>query len=117
MHLTSDEITAMQAAADLALPETGAIYRATLSSDSMGGFTESWVLQSSPACRVDAPSGAILAEYAERIAGRQAMVINCPASTSVQAADRVIVSGVTYEVLGVLTQSWEITRRVVGVRL
>ena len=36
--LSAAEITAMQAAADLALPVTGAIYRATLASDSMGGF-------------------------------------------------------------------------------
>lgn len=115
--LSSDEISSMQAAVNAALPSTGTVKRVSRASDSMGGFTETWTTVTATACRVDpAVSSQVLQMYAARLGERQATVINFPYGTDIQEGDEVTIGLVVYEVLGILSGSWELVRQAVAVR-
>lgn len=115
--LTSDEIAEMRTTANLTLTETVVVKRKTRSSDSAGGFTVSTATAATTTGRVTPATNAGIQVYAQRIGERQAYIVNLPAGTDVREDDQVVIGGVTYEVLGLLTGSWEIVRQCVCVRL
>lgn len=116
-YLTAAEIAAMKTAADLALPETVTISRASLASDGMGGFTETWATVTTAACRVDPPGTVRLDEWMDKIQNRSAWVLHVPAGTNITGNDQVTSGGVTYQVIGIISRDWEITRQAVVVKL
>lgn len=115
--LSAAQLTSMRATADLALPDSAVLSRATLTSDGMGGYTESWATTATVACRLDPPGNARLDQWQEKIMNRAAFILSVPDDTDIQSQDRASVSGSTYEVLGLLDASWEITSRAVVVKL
>jgi hypothetical protein len=105
----------MRITADLSLPETASVYRAAETTDSAGGFTIVESLAATLACRIDPPGKNVQLElYASQIGNRTAHVLNFPAGSDVRIGDRLTINGVDYEALGILAQSWEITRQVVA---
>lgn len=115
--LSAAQIASMKTTADLALPDTAVISRATLASDSMGGYTETWATVATVACRLDPPGNARLDQWQEKIMNRAVFILSTPASTDIRSQDRATISGSVYEVLGLMDASWEITSRAVVVRL
>jgi hypothetical protein len=117
IYLTDAEIAGMKETADLALPDTGTIRRATFASDGMGGFTETWATSATVACRVDFPGSIRLDQWQEKIQNRSVFILNVPADTELLGDDQVTVGTVIYSVIGVLSGSWEITERAVVVKV
>ena len=99
--------------AELALPDVCVVQSRTLTSDGQGGKTETWATSVTTTCRVS-PSGRLPVEVA-RADGTKAVadwVVTLPYATTVTATARLVVDGVTYEVVGVRApRSWELTRR------
>ena len=112
--LSAAQLTSMRATADLALPDSAVLSRATLASDGMGGYTETWATVE---CRLGPPGNARLDQWQEKIMNRAVFILSVPDDTDIQSQDRASVAGATYEVLGLLDGSWEITSRAVVVRL
>lgn len=116
-YLSAAEIAGMQATADLALPDSATIQRASLASDGMGGYTETWATVATVSCRLDPPGNARLDQWQEKIMNRAVYILNTPASTDIQSQDRATVNGSVYEVIGLMDASWEITSRAIVVAL
>jgi len=118
--LSASDLAAMREAQDAALPDTCTIRRKTLVSDGMGGYTETWSdLATGVKCRIATsryrPEEAAIAE---KFTGRTLWMLTLPAGTDVTNEDRVVLSGTTYEVVGVLSAgSWEMCRRVLVVEV
>lgn len=115
--LSSTELTAMRATAATALPDTATINRATLASDGMGGDTETWATVDTSSCRLDPPGNARLDQWQEKIMNRAVFILNLEEGTDIQSGDQATVNTKVYEVLGLMTGSWEITRRAAVVEL
>lgn len=113
--LTAAELAVLREVQEEAMPDTCTIQRRSLQSDGMGGYTESWSdLATGVRCRIAS------ARYrpeeraiAEQVRGKTLWMLTLPAGQDITARDRVIVSGVAYEVVGLLTGgAWETARRV-----
>lgn len=115
MFLTAAEIASMKTTANLALPDTAVISRASLVSDSAGGFTATWATVDTVSCRVDPPGNIRLDEWSEKIMDRSVWILSTEAGTDLQDGDQVVTGGVTYLVVGILTRSWEIIRQAIVV--
>lgn len=109
--LTSSEIARMRATAQRAMPGSAIIQGGTLTSDGGGGWTEGFTAAGTVACRV-APIAGSEREVGDRIVADSQYIITLPAATAVETDDRIVVSGVTYNVTAVRDRSWEVTRRV-----
>lgn len=109
--LSTAQLTSMRDAAALALPETGTVARRTMASDSAGGFTVTEASAGTVACRLDPVSNrdAILQTYAERIGSRPVFILNLDYGSNLVVGDEVTISAVSYEVIGILERSWEVT--------
>jgi head-tail adaptor len=114
--LTSVEMSEIRADQELLMPDSGQISRRTLTSDGMGGQTESWAAQgTAKACRIG--TGGRSAEerrIAERVGAVMSYVVTLPAGTDITEADRIVVtpsalsavSGTrTLEVVGIVRDS------------
>ncbi len=100
------------------MPDSGVISRKTLTSDGMGGSTALWSTSSTVACRVEPLSRLTPQEriVAERVAPRLLYRITVPHDADVIAADRVIIGGAIYEVLGPMVGgAWTVTQKVLAV--
>lgn len=114
---SATELDAMRSTLEASLPDTAQVRRKTLTSDGMGGQTESWATVATVACRV-APSGRPEERaVAERLASVSVWTVTLPALTDVRAVDRLVVGARTFEVVGVLARSDEVGRRVVCVEV
>jgi SPP1 family predicted phage head-tail adaptor len=96
------------------LPDVCTISRRTQTTDSQGGYTETWATASTTTCRV--VSSNLTPEEratADRLSLATAWVVILPALTDVTAADRIVVGSRTFEVAAVLApKTWEVGRRV-----
>ena len=114
--LSASEIAAMREAQEAALPDTCTILRRTLTNDGQGGYVETWSeVATGVKCRLVhsnlAPRETVIAE---RAAGRTVWQLTVPYGTDISRTDRVVVNGVTYEILAVWSGgTWETARRVV----
>ncbi|MGQ9809704.1 MAG: head-tail adaptor protein, partial [Armatimonadota bacterium] len=83
-------------------------------SDGAGGFTETWTPVATAACRLS-PLGQTPQEQviAARLTNISGWVVTLPALTDVRPTDRLVIGSRTFEVVGILTGSWEISRRVI----
>jgi head-tail adaptor len=113
--LTATDLDAMRSTLDESLPDTAQVGRQALVSDDAGGFSESWSVVATVACRVS-PGGLLPQEraVAERMGVVSSWVVTLPALTDVRAADRLVVGTRTFEVVAPLgPRSYEVSRRVV----
>lgn len=118
--LTASDLAFMRATQDEALPDTCTIQQKTLTSDGMGGYTEGWTDRATDvACRL-APATYRPGEQviAEQQVGSSLWQLTLPAGQVIEASDRVVVAGVTYEVVGVHSGgAWETAKRALLIRL
>lgn len=108
-------LTGIRKVLDASLTETATVQRVTRTGDGMGGFSESWATVATVSARV-APLGNSPQErvIAERLTGVTLWTVTLPAGTDVTDADRIGISGRTFEVTGMLgPQSLEAARRAV----
>lgn len=121
MSLSAADLAAMRDTLEDTLPDVCVIQRRSLTTDSQGGRTESWVAAGTVDCRLSplsAGQGANEATRGDRIAGDEDWVITMPALTDVTVRDRLVVGSVTYEPVGLrAARSWEMSRRAVCKRI
>lgn len=96
----------------LALSDTGNILTRTLTSDSGGGATQTWVAGTAVSCKAEPiPNRTERTLTAGRIDERSTHVITVPAGTPVETDDRFAISGRgTFEVTAVRQQTAEWSR-------
>lgn len=112
--LTATEIAAMRATQESALPETCTRTRYPLISNGAGGYTKGVADTITLACRVS--SRGAPAEYLRQSAatGRRVMMVTVPQGSDVRHTDELLVSGVTYRVIGFDSAGeWETAMRCV----
>lgn len=116
--LSTAAIESMRATLDASLPDICTISRNTQVSDGAGGWTESWAVLATVACRI-APTGNQPQErvIAERLTTSQGYTVTLPAETPITTKDRIIKGGRTFDVVGVMERTEEISRRVVVVEV
>lgn len=123
MGLTDAELTAIRDAADTYLPDSATIQTATQSVGAMGGNANSYANSATGvSCRLDPTTSQAMTEAVRglRLSADQTMVLNVAYTQTINASDRVIVGGVTYEVVQILNQSQSyatLTRAIVKVLL
>lgn len=85
------------------LTDTCIISRLSLSSNSMGGGTESWSnIATGVACSIVRDTG-LEKTAGEKLEAETMFLLHITYSTDIKAADRVVCQGVTYNVLAVLS--------------
>lgn len=112
--LTAAEISAMRATQNLAMPDTGIIYRLVGTADGMGSYTEGTVAVGTVTGRLMPMAG-----YSsnERQGAAQPISVNrywwtVPFDTTISADNLVVVSGQLLRVLEVnLDDAWETAKR------
>ncbi len=117
--LTASQIARMRATMNRALPDIAIIQRRTGASDGAGGVTYTWAPHATVACRVSPIAGGEMllsdrnSSSGDRAVDETTHVVTVAAETDITEADRVIVSGMTYEVTTVRARGeWELSRRV-----
>jgi len=117
LPLTGGEITNMQNVVASSLLGTAVIYRQQLTSDGIGGYTETFAAHGTVAARLGrlAPDqfGGQQLVVGGQIVEISSCVFSLPAFTDITETDRLEYAGVTYEVVDVLTRAPdELVRRV-----
>lgn len=117
--LSADDLAALQATQEAALPSTCTITRRSLLPDGQGGYTETWAtLAASVACRMSALRNPTEQVVGERFVGKTLWQLTLPAGQDVTHEDRVTVEGLAYEVAGINSGgAWETARRVILARM
>lgn len=112
--LSDGQITRMRATAERALTDTCAVQRKTTVSDGGGGTTSTWGPHlASVRCRLSPAAGGEDGVTGARISDESTHIVTLPAGTDVTEADRLVISGQTFEITLVRTRGrFEITRRV-----
>lgn len=102
----------MRAVAAQALPGTAVIQTESFTDDGGGGGTLGWSAAGTVSCRI-APMTGSERDIADRVAEDAESVVTLPADTDIDASDRLLIDGRTYNVLHVRERdAWELTRRV-----
>jgi head-tail adaptor len=97
--ITASELTAMRADLTASMPGTVTVSRVTLTSDGMGGQSESWATVGTAVARVS-PNGAGLDDIVGgEVINQTPWVVTLPAGTSVTERDRLVYEGQTFEVI------------------
>lgn len=114
-ELTAQELTDMRTIADDFFPDTCTIQTVTGSTGAMGGVAQSYAnTYTGVACRVDPMDTGSETIVNEALEGRSGWRLNIPYDQAIAIEDRVIHSGVTYEVRSVMdTHSYSTIRRAV----
>ena len=117
--ISAADLAAMQATQASALPGTCSISRRSMATDDQGGYTETWAdLATGVACRLVVMRAPTEALVAARFANMELWQLTLPVGQDITHNDRVVVSGVTYEVAGINSGGeWETARRVVLARV
>ena len=104
MAISTSEMAEMRAVQQTFLPDTAVIQRATAGVDSIGEGTLAWAAIGTTACRVRPPglrpNPTVVGESPETVAQ---WVITLPQDEDVEAGDRIVTGGYTFEV----THSWD----------
>lgn len=116
---TTGQIAHMRAAINALMPDTCNLLTVTRTSDSAGGFTESWgTAAGTVSCRLDLLAGrSAPVGFEQVVAGVQdtytRWILTVPYDTTVTEAYRVEHGGNTYNVVAVDTdKSWRLNKRV-----
>ncbi len=118
MAITKNDMNFMRADQNSYLPDTGSIYRKTITNTPLGA-QESYTLIASAKCRI-APIGDRKSEsiYQEEIKHNVQIIeylhiATFPQETDIQIIDRVLINSIWFEVTAILTrQSYETAKRV-----
>lgn len=120
---TASELEIAQAEIADLLPQTATIQRRTLTDDTAGGKVAAYADVSAVACRLafagskDEPTQTDRAE-AGRIVAQVQYVITLPALTEIEATDRLVIDGATYELLSPVTVRFdEVSKRLLARKL
>ena len=106
----SGTVTYLRGLAALALTDVGQVGSGTVTGDSGGGGTTTWVYAESVMCRID-PLGGGEQVIAERLSDRSTHLITLPPATPLSPMQRLQVTGVgTYEITAVREQTGELMR-------
>lgn len=117
--LSAKELTDMRTIADDFFPGTCTIQTKTTTTGGMGGISESYAnTYTGVACRLDPGGGGDEAVVNFALEGKSTWMLNIPYDQAIAIEDRVVHSGETYEVVGVVdTHSYSTIRRAVLVRV
>ena len=115
--LSAAELAAMRETAAEAMPSTAVVSRASLASDSMGGFTETWATVDTVICRISPPGNVRLDQWSEKIQDRTPYILDAEEGSDIEPGDEVAIGSDTYLVVGLMVGSWEITRQMIVVKL
>lgn len=118
--LSSGDLSRMRTQLETTLPDSGTISRRSTTDDGMGGQVETWNAVGTVSCRIspqdlnvgyETDQGGAVTTVAQR-------VITLPHDTSIDAADRILSGGSTYEVKNIRApRSYELSRRVNAVEV
>jgi hypothetical protein len=122
--ITADDLAGMQGVLEDSMPDTAIIYREVRTPDTSMGFTTTLEPGDPIKVRMAPLAGGVGGAMAEAlIAGRigtaEAWIFSFPVDVDIRATDQFTVNGdAGFEVALILEpRSWELNRRVVGVRL
>lgn len=117
--LTSAEISRMRTDAQaVTMPGTAVVSRYTSASDGMGGVVDTYAPVGTSVCRVGLSLSPVERQIANELTSLTVWAITFPSGTDVTVKDRVVVSTVVYEVLGVYArESVEVARRALCVEV
>ncbi len=115
--LPSDELAALRATQEAALPDTAAIRRITRTSDGAGGHTESEATVTTVACRMAQIGNGSERMIAERLSLAESVIVTMPYGTDARLVDRLLINGVTWEVVAIMERSWSTAMRVIAARV
>lgn len=112
------DLTKMRQTQEEQMPETVYVQSLTRSSDSAGGWSESWSTSATTKGRIGVsdwqPSEA---EIAGRVQNRQKYVITLPAGTTLTEQDRLQINGRQFEIIGIAQRSEATALRVTCVEV
>jgi hypothetical protein len=110
MTLSAAELNAMREAIDDLMPDTADVLQVTQVSDGAGGLTDTWGTASGGVavpCRLDFPSPGKESQSNASYVPFKVGVVSMPYGQLVTTANRLLISGETYDVKGVNNnQSW-----------
>lgn len=111
--IPTGEQASIQAEIERLMPDTCQVITITHTSDGAGGQTDTYGTAASIACRLDYLTGTeAIAAGAIQPFGRYMLTV--PAATSIVQANRILHSGITYNVLGInLDISWGMCKRAI----
>ena len=114
--LSAAEITDMRSEQNDTMPDSVVIWRYTVSSDGMGGNTETWAAVGTVDGRLALVNLAgVEKAIADRLTGADPYVVTVPTGSTVLDRDRLAVSGRTFEVAYVNQHgAWETALRCFG---
>lgn len=111
MTLSANELAQLRAAQEAMLPDTAYILSLTRVSDGMGGGTATWGTAGTADCRIEAMAGSERYSGDKRTAFAR-YVVTVPYDTTVNEANRVKISDVTFHILNVnSSKSWPTVKR------
>lgn len=108
--LTAAELSAMRSDVADSLPGTAIISRPTTASDGMGGVTATFAAAGTVACRMEpSQTDATESESGGRSVMASPWVLHVPHDTDLNATDRIVYDGGTYEVVELYEpRSWQV---------
>lgn len=111
--LTEAEISRMRMTAEAILPDRGQIQRRTLTPDGYGNQTETWNALAWVNCRIHRDDAKMPErEQAGVITAIGDFDLTVPWNAAIEAKDRIVINGTTYEIVEPVTDtSWRITRQ------
>lgn len=108
MSLSTEDLAAVRTEANAFLPDTAEIQRRTVVDDGAGGRTETWSTVATVRVRLAPGGGGREGSTGSRVVAEAPYVARLPQGTDVREVDRLVISGVTYQVIAVEGRSWEI---------
>lgn len=113
--LSSAQLAAFQAAANMAMDETIVIKRATPTSDGMGGSSQVWNTVTTVSGNLSQPTGAQMQNYGYVIGSLDTWQVRVPVGTNLLENDRLVVGGQTLRVQVILQpQSYQTSMRLLA---
>lgn len=110
--LTAGELKLLRADLDATLPDTCTITPRTKTADGAGGWTTSGGTPVSVACRYYPDAKPTESVAGNRQRGTRQWIVEVPRGTAAALGSYITVSGLTFEIKGVLSRSEELLRRI-----
>lgn len=109
----------MQQDSTAALPSTCFIHRRTLTSDSAGGSSESYVATTAQPipCEIIPGGGVSEVERAGRVASETYYQVILPAGTDIVETDRIVADTLTLEVISINSPSYLVATKVGAIKV
>jgi head-tail adaptor len=99
--ISARDMAGIRTTVTASLTSTATVQQVANTINDAGGVTPGWTNRGTHACRISALSGGELAQYADKIGTAQGFRIRLPHNATVAVTDRITVSGINYDVIGV----------------